>query len=69
MVPQVATRLEKVLVDAPVVQVLVERHDTNIINQMQFASAIKVEHRAKRAGVSVEEEFVFAGIDVVTKLF
>lgn len=41
--------LDVKFVDAPVVKIVTERHDANLVNVMQLAGSIKVEHlRAQR---------------------
>ena len=53
-----AARLKISLVNAPIAQVFMKRHDTNVLDQMQLAGAIKVDNRVERVRVPVKEELI-----------
>ena len=60
--------LEQVLAHAPVGEIFVEREDANVLDQVELAGAVVVEHGAERARIAVEEELVLVGVVVVAQL-
>ena len=67
LVLEVAARLERVLVDAPVEQVVVERECAHVVDQVQLARAIQVEHGVEGGRVAIEEELVVVRVYVVAQ--
>ena len=48
-----------ILAQTPIDQIIVERNDANIVDQMKFSRSVKVDHRNERTWTAFEEEFVF----------
>ena len=44
MVFVLTTKLQIIFVDAPINQIVVKRNDTNIVDEMQFARSIEIDH-------------------------
>ena len=61
-------RLQIELVYAPVAEIVMEREHAHVLDEMQFAGAIKVEHGAERARISVEKELALFRIEIVAQL-
>ena len=66
MVFVLAAQFEIVLVDAPVEQIVVKGDHTDIVDQMQFARSIEIDHRSKRTRMAIEEELPDGQIVIIT---
>jgi len=57
MISVLAAGLEVQLVDAPVLEVVGERQNAHLLNEVKLSCTVEVEHGRERARVTIEVEF------------
>ena len=62
-----AARLQVELVDAPVLKVVGERQDADVVDKVQLTGPVEIEHRRKRARMSIEEELHRRRVEIVAQ--
>jgi len=63
-----AAYLKVAFVNAPVVEVVMKRHDASFVQQVKLAGTIEVNNGSERCRVSIEKDFVVLDIQVIAKL-